>query len=109
MKDGVMLVNTSRGGLINTEDLINGIKQNKFHSVALDVYEKESGLVFDDFSDTILEHTTTARLLSFPNVILTSHQGFFTTEALEAIAETTIDNATKLENNEVCENIVTTR
>lgn len=109
MKDGVMLVNTSRGGLINTEDLINGIKQNKFHSVALDVYEEESGLVFDDFSDTILEHTTTARLLSFPNVILTSHQGFFTTEALEAIAETTVDNATKLENNEVCENIVTTK
>ena len=109
MKDGVMLVNTSRGGLINTEDLINGIKQNKFHSVALDVYEEESGLVFDDFSDTILEHTTTARLLSFPNVILTSHQGFFTTEALEAIAETTIDNATKLENNEECENIVTTK
>ena len=106
MKDGVMLVNTSRGGLINTEDLINGIKASKFHCVALDVYEEENGLVFDDYSDAILEHTITARLLSFPNVILTSHQGFFTNEALEAIAETTIDNATKLERGEECANIV---
>lgn len=106
MKNGVMLVNTSRGGLINTEDLINGIKANKFHCVALDVYEEEDGLVFDDYSDAILEHTTTARLLSFPNVILTSHQGFFTDEALDAIAQTTLINATKLEKGETCENIV---
>ena len=106
MKNGVMLVNTSRGGLINTEDLINGIKDNKFHAVALDVYEEESGLVFDDHSASILEHTTTARLLSFPNVILTSHQGFFTREALEAIASTTLCNASKLENGETCENLV---
>lgn len=106
MKDGVMLVNTSRGGLINTEDLINGIKANKFHCVALDVYEEESGLVFDDYSDAILEHTTTARLLSFPNVILTSHQGFFTDEALYAIAETTLNNASILEKNEICMNLV---
>lgn len=106
MKRGVILVNTSRGGLINTEDLINGIKFNKFHAVALDVYEEESDLVFEDHSNSILSHTTTARLLSFPNVILTSHQGFFTEEALESIANTTLDNATKLEKNEKCENII---
>lgn len=106
MKDGVILVNTSRGGLINTEDLIDGIKNNKFHAVALDVYEEENGLVFDDHSASILEHTTTARLLSFPNVVLTSHQGFFTEEALKAIAQTTLENATQLENGEDCLNLV---
>lgn len=106
MKDGVILVNTSRGGLINTEDLIDGIKANKFHAVALDVYEEENGLVFDDYSSSILEHTTTARLLSFPNVILTSHQGFFTEEALSAIADTTLENATMLEKGLDCPNIV---
>lgn len=99
MKDGVILVNTSRGGLINTEDLINGIKANKFHAVALDVYKEEDGLVFDDLSNVILEHTTTARLLSFPNVILTSHQAFLTSEALSEIARVTLENASMFENN----------
>lgn len=107
MKDGVILVNTSRGGLIDTEDLIQGIKAGKFHAVGLDVYEEENGLVFDDMSGTILEHTTTARLLSFPNVILTSHQGFLTSEALEAIAEVTMSNATEIESGTKCNNIVT--
>lgn len=79
---------------------------DKFHAVALDVYEEENGLVFDDHSYSILEHTTTARLLSFPNVILTSHQGFFTEEALSAIADTTLENATMLENGESCPNII---
>lgn len=97
MKKGVILVNTSRGGLIDTDDLIAGIKNNIFHAVALDVYEEESSLVFEDLSDTILEHTVTARLLSFPNVLLTSHQGFFTREAIQAIAETTIQNANEAE------------
>lgn len=106
MKNNVILVNTSRGGLINTEDLIAGIKAGKFHAVGLDVYEEENGLVFDDKSHEILEHTVTARLLSFPNVILTSHQGFLTSEALESIAEVTLDNATKLENREECKNLV---
>lgn len=106
MKNNVILVNTSRGGLINTEDLIAGIKAGKFHAVGLDVYEEENGLVFDDKSHEILEHTVTARLLSFPNVILTSHQGFLTSEALESIAEVTLDNATKLENGEECKNLV---
>lgn len=99
MKDGVILVNTSRGGLIDTEDLIAGIKANKFHAVGLDVYEEESKLVFENLSDTILDTTVTSRLLSFPNVILTSHQGFFTEEALNAIAQTTFENATSFEND----------
>ncbi len=97
MKDGVILVNTSRGGLINTEDLIDGIKSQKFHAVALDVYEEESSLVFDDYSNDILNTTTVARLLSFPNVILTSHQGFLTDDALETIAKVTLKNALDFE------------
>lgn len=93
MKDGVILVNTSRGALVKTEDLIEGIRMHKFAGVGLDVYEEETNNVFEDRSDEILEHSTTARLLSFPNVMITSHQGFFTREALSAIAETTLQNA----------------
>ncbi len=93
MKDGVILVNTSRGALIKTEDLIQGIRDGKFFAVGLDVYEEENGTVYEDMSDRILEHSTMARLLSFPNVCVTSHQGFFTREALLAISETTMDNA----------------
>ncbi len=93
MKDGVILVNTSRGALVKTEDLIEGIRLHKFAGVGLDVYEEEAPNVFEDRSDEILEHSTTARLLSFPNVMITSHQGFFTREALEAIAITTLQNA----------------
>lgn len=93
MKDGVMLVNTSRGALIKTEDLIQGIRDGKFFAVGLDVYEEETGTVYEDMSDRILEHSTMARLLSFPNVMVTSHQGFFTEEALQAISRTTMDNA----------------
>ena len=93
MKDGVILVNTSRGGLIKTEDLIEGIRAKKFFGVGLDVYEEEKKNVFEDRSDEILESSITARLLSFPNVIVTSHQGFFTKEALSSIAETTLENA----------------
>ena len=90
MKDGVILVNTSRGALVKTDDLIEGIRLHKFAGVGLDVYEEETNNVFEDRSDEILEHSTTARLLSFPNVMITSHQGFFTREALSAIAETTL-------------------
>ncbi len=93
MKDGVILVNTSRGALVKTDDLIEGIRMHKFAGVGLDVYEEETNNVFEDRSDEILEHSTTARLLSFPNVMITSHQGFFTREALSAIAETTLQNA----------------
>lgn len=93
MKDGVILVNTSRGALVKTADLIEGIRMHKFAGVGLDVYEEETNNVFEDRSDEILEHSTTARLLSFPNVMITSHQGFFTREALSAIADTTLNNA----------------
>ncbi|MCM1027158.1 MAG: 2-hydroxyacid dehydrogenase [Roseburia sp.] len=93
MKQGVILVNTSRGALVKTDDLIEGIRMHKFAGVGLDVYEEEADNVFEDRSDEILEHSTTARLLSFPNVMITSHQGFFTSEALQAIAETTLQNA----------------
>lgn len=93
MKDGVILVNTSRGALVKTNDLIEGIRMHKFAGVGLDVYEEETNNVYEDRSDEILEHSTTARLLSFPNVMITSHQGFFTREALEAIASTTLKNA----------------
>ena len=93
MQDGVILVNTSRGALIGTEDLIKGIRQHKFSGVGLDVYEEERDNVFENREDDILETSVTARLLSFPNVIVTSHQGFFTHEALEAISTTTLENA----------------
>lgn len=93
MKDGVILVNTSRGALISTEELIKGIRLHKFSGVGLDVYEEEGENVFENREDDILETSITARLLSFPNVIVTSHQGFLTEEALEAISETTLKNA----------------
>lgn len=93
MKDGVILINTSRGGLIKTDDLIKGIREHKFFGVGLDVYEEETKNVFENREDDILDHSTTSRLLSFPNVIVTSHQGFFTEEALGAISETTMNNA----------------
>ena len=86
MKDGVILVNTSRGGLICTEDLITGIRDHKFWAVGLDVYEEESDFVYEDMSEYILKTSTVQRLLSFPNVALTSHQGFFTREAMHNIA-----------------------
>ncbi|HJB33388.1 MAG TPA: 2-hydroxyacid dehydrogenase [Candidatus Blautia merdipullorum] len=106
MKDGVILVNTSRGGLVKTNDLIDGIRARKFFGVGLDVYEEETKNVFEDRSDEILEHSTTARLLSFPNVMITSHQGFFTQEALEAISKTTLDNAVAFEKGETTGNEV---
>lgn len=95
MKDGVLLINTSRGALINTSDLINGIRDRKFFGVGLDVYEEENNNVFENREDDILESSITARLLSFPNVIVTSHQGFLTSEALTSIAITTLENALK--------------
>ncbi len=93
MKDGVILVNTSRGGLVKTEDLIKGIRAKKFFAVGLDVYEEEKRNVYEDRSNEILETSITSRLLSFPNVVITSHQGFFTQEAMSAISEVTLHNA----------------
>ena len=103
MKDGVVLVNTSRGALIDTEDLIKGIRNHKFHSVGLDVYEEETENVFENREDAILQTSITSRLLSFPNVIVTSHQAFLTEEALEAISYTTLENAKSYMKNEIIE------
>ncbi len=93
MKKGVIFVNTSRGALVETEALIRGIRDHRFHGVGLDVYEEEDDTVFENHEDDILHTSIVARLLSFPNVVVTSHQGFLTAEALAAIAETTLKNA----------------
>ena len=93
MKSGVMLVNTSRGPLIDAEALIRGLQAGKFHAVALDVYEGEDPNVYMDRSDEMIDTDIVARLTMFPNLILTSHQAFFTREALQAIAAVTMENA----------------
>jgi len=92
MKDGVMIINTSRGGLINTIDAIQALKVGKIGYLGIDVYEQEEHLFFKDLSERIIEDDVIARLMTFPNVLITAHQGFFTNEALEQIAETTIAN-----------------
>lgn len=107
MKNGAMIINTGRGKLICTSDLIQGLKTGKISAAGLDVYEEESEFFFEDHSDKILTDDLLARLLTFNNVIITSHQGFFTQEAMNNIAITTMDNITgffKGESlaNEVC-------
>ena len=92
MKKGVVIINTSRGALIDTEALIEGIKARKVGAACLDVYEEESDFFFRDFSGHIVEDDTLARLISMPNVIVTSHQAYLTKEALNNIAETTVEN-----------------
>ncbi len=98
MKEGVYLINTSRGGLIDTEALIEGLLQKKFAGVGLDVYDEEEGIFYEDCSEDIIEDENLARLMTFPNVIITSHMGFFTMEAMQAIAIETLENAYALEN-----------
>lgn len=98
MKDGVYLINTSRGALIDTDALIEGLLGKKFAGVGLDVYEEEEGIFYEDRSGEIIEDENLARLLTFPNVLITSHMGFFTTEAMQAIAVETLENAYALEN-----------
>lgn len=92
MKPGVMLINTGRGQLIHTEALIEGLKEKRIGAAGLDVYEEEAAYFYEDRSDRIMDDDVLARLLSFNNVIVTSHQGFFTREALDNIAETTLQN-----------------
>ena len=92
MKDGVMIINTGRGQLIHTNALIEGLKNKKIGSAGLDVYEEESQYFYEDRSDKIIDDDTLARLLSFNNVIVTSHQAYFTQEALSNIATTTLQN-----------------
>lgn len=95
MKKGVTIINTSRGGLINTEDLINGIKEKKVGAACLDVYEEEGDLFYEDFSGHIVQDDKLVRLIAMPNVIVTSHQAFLTNEALDNIAMTTVSNLTR--------------
>lgn len=104
MKKGVVIVNTSRGALIDAEALLEGIKSRKVGAACLDVYEEESDLFFEDFSGHIVEDDTIARLISMPNVLVTSHQAFLTEEALANIAETTVDNLVSFFETNTCKN-----
>ena len=104
MKKGVILINTSRGALIDTEALLAGIKSRKVGAACLDVYEEESDIFFNDFSGHIMDDDTLARLISMPNVLVTSHQAFLTEEALNNIAETTVKNILEFSEKGFCEN-----
>ena len=95
MKKGVTIINTSRGALINTEDLIQGIKEKKVGAACLDVYEEEGDFFYEDYSGHVVQDDKLVRLIAMPNVIVSSHQAFLTKEALDNIAATTVDNALK--------------
>ncbi|HVL25083.1 MAG TPA: 2-hydroxyacid dehydrogenase [Thermomicrobiales bacterium] len=107
MKPGAMLVNTSRGALLDTTAVIEGLKSGRIGSLGLDVYEEEADLFFEDLSSQVIQDDIFARLLTFPNVLITGHQAFFTAEALTAIAETTLGNITAIERGEPCSNVIT--
>ena len=102
-----MLINTSRGGLVNTKDVIVALKTGKIGYFGMDVYEEEEGLFFEDHSEDILVDDVIARLMTFKNVLITSHQAFLTQTALENIADTTIYNLDCFEKNENSHNEVT--
>ena len=95
MKKGVTIINTSRGALVDTEALINGIKEKKVGAACLDVYEEEGDFFYEDFSGHIVQDDKLVRLIAMPNVIVTSHQAFLTSEALDNIAATTVNNLTR--------------
>lgn len=97
MREGVMLINTSRGAVVDTKAVIGGLKSGRIGHLGLDVYEEEGDLFFENLSEHVLQDDVFARLLTFPNVLITGHQAFFTEEALRAIAETTIENASSFE------------
>ena len=101
MKPGVVIVNTSRGGLVDTESLINGIKVEIIGAACLDVYEEEGDLFYEDFSGHIVQDDRIVRLMAMPNVLITSHQAYLTTEALDNIASTTVDNLLRFARGEV--------
>jgi D-lactate dehydrogenase len=104
MKDGVMIINTARGAICKTEDLIEGIKNKKIGSLGMDVYEYEKGLFFEDHSGEIIKDDLFVRLMGFKNVILTAHQAFLTHEAIKENIETTLDNLRKWANGKIAEN-----
>ncbi|GAB1541243.1 2-hydroxyacid dehydrogenase [Scytonema sp. NUACC21] len=104
MKPGMMLINTSRGALIDTKAVIGGLKSGKIGYLGIDVYEQESDLFFEDLSDEIIQDDVFQRLITFPNVLITGHQAFFTEEAVRNISETTIANITDFEQGRPCPN-----
>ena len=106
MKDGVMLINTSRGAVIDTQAVIAGLKTGRIGHLGLDVYEEEADVFFEDLSNQVIPDDTLSRLLTFPNVLITGHQAFFTQDALTQIAETTLQNISDLEGSEFCQNEV---
>ncbi len=106
MKRGAMLVNTGRGGLVDTSAAIDGLKSGQIGYLGLDVYEEEANLFFEDRSGKVMQDDTFARLLTFPNVLITGHQAFFTREALEGIAATTLGNLAALQRDGTCDNLV---
>lgn len=105
-KPGAMLINTSRGALIDTSAVIRGLKSGKIGALGLDVYEEEADMFFEDLSNHMLQDDVFARLLTFPNVVITGHQAFFTREALTAIAETTLANIADFAAGQPCANAV---
>jgi D-lactate dehydrogenase len=107
MKQGVMIINTSRGPLIDTNAIIGGLKSGRIGYVGLDVYEEEGDLFFEDLSDEVIQDDTFVRLQTFPNVLITAHQAFFTKEAIDNIRDTTFENLTALNEGRACVNIVT--
>lgn len=107
MKRGVMLINTSRGAVIDTPAVIAGLKSSKIGYLGLDVYEQEGDLFFQDLSSQVIQDDMFERLLTFPNVLITGHQGFFTHEALSSIAQTTLQNISLFEKTGACQNQVT--
>jgi D-lactate dehydrogenase len=104
MKPGVTLINTSRGGLINTVDIIEALKQKQVQALCIDVYEQEEQLFFRDLSADIIDDDKIQRLMSFPNVLVTSHQAFFTEEALEEIAQVTLSNIAGIQDGSIGKN-----
>jgi D-lactate dehydrogenase len=106
LKTGMMLINTSRGGLLDTLAVIEGIKSGKIGYLGIDVYEQEEGLFFEDLSNTIIQDDTFQLLQSFPNVMITAHQAFFTRNALTNISDTTLANITDFEQGKHCLNLV---
>jgi D-lactate dehydrogenase len=108
MKNGVMIINTSRGGLVDTKTVIKSLKSGKIGYLGLDVYEEEGDIFFEDLSNEVLHDDIFARLLTFPNVLITGHQAFFTKNALENIATTTLENVSSFEKgNPIKNNLVT--
>jgi D-lactate dehydrogenase len=102
MREGAMLINTSRGALIDSRAVVEALKAGHLGALGMDVYEEEADLFFEDLSDQVIQDDVFARLLTFPNVVITGHQGFFTKEAMQRIAATTLENLRQFEAGEPC-------